>query len=87
MESEFIAFKWGFTCLLVANVKPLMSTGWRCDLLFQNPKGTLKAKFWKNTVAPFNQQKTLKLHNLRCRGMLLFCVIAYPKYLARHELI
>lgn len=67
---------------LAAAVKTLLSTGGRCDPLFQAPKGTLKVKFCKSPLP----LKTKALH-LRQRGALLFCIRAYPKYLTRYQLI
>lgn len=71
-----------FSSSLAAVVKPLLSTGGRCDPLFQAPKGTLKVKFCKSLLP----LKTKALH-LRQRGTLLFCIRAYPKYLTRYQLI
>lgn len=67
---------------LAAAVKTLLSTGGRCDPLFQAPKGTLKVKFCKSLLP----LKTKALH-LRQWGSLLFCIRAYPKYLTRYQLI
>lgn len=39
-----------FSSSLAPAVKPLLSTGGRCDPLFQAPKGTLKVKFCKSLL-------------------------------------